>query len=424
VTFQAESLRVCRPFAVLVSPHIRIPAVFGFWHSTILMPKSAIGTLSGQQFGNLVRHELAHIQRHDVELGWLISAVLCCYWFHPVVWVANLYIRREREMACDDAVLYSTRQEGKDYAATIVRMAESFDDRVPAGAGFLGMLELSDNLLQRIRSVLDGTRARCFTWRSGLSVLLFVVALMPMGPWNASAAVQNPPATAATPPTEQTANAVPNVIASIPANHATEVDPALAQLEVTFDQDMSPSFSWTGGPPYYPTTTGSPQWKDKRTCILPVQLEAGKLYRVGINSSSYMNFRSAAGAPVRPLAIAFVTRGADPALVAALDPPKVVTLAPEDGAEGVDPKLDRLTVTFDRPMGQGFSWTGGGEQYPETTGKPYWSEDGKTCILPVKLKPHWTYTLGLNSPRHNNFQSAYGISLEPVMWQFSTGQKH
>ena len=109
-------------------------------------------------------------------------------------------------MACDDAVLYSTRQEGKDYAATIVRMAESFDDRVPAGAGFLGMLELSDNLLQRIRSVLDGTRARCFTWRSGLCVLLFLVALMPMGPWNASATAQNPPAAAAAPTTDQPAN--------------------------------------------------------------------------------------------------------------------------------------------------------------------------------------------------------------------------
>jgi hypothetical protein len=73
-------------------------------------------------------------------------------------------------------------------------------------------------------------------------------------------------------------------------------------------------------------------------------------------------------------------------------------------------------------MGGGFSWVGGGEHYPETTGSPQWTDDKKTCTLPVKLKPNWSYTLGLNSERHINFQSAHGIPLGPITWEFKTAE--
>ena len=95
-------------------------------------------------------------------------------------------------------------------------------------------------------------------------------------------------------------------------------------------------------------------------------------------------------------------------------------MSPENGANNVDPNVDKLTVTFTQEMAGGFSWTGGGENYPEGTGKPAWSGDKKTCTMPVKLKPGWPYRLGLNSPSHNNFQNAYGIPLEPVVWTFTT----
>jgi hypothetical protein len=103
-------------------------------------------------------------------------------------------------------------------------------------------------------------------------------------------------------------------------------------------------------------------------------------------------------------------------------PPQVVSMDPTNGATGVSPSLDKLVVVFDRPMGGGFSWTGGGEQMPEGAGSPYWSADKKTCTLPVRLKPNWSYRLGLNSPSHRNFRSEEGLPLERVVWTFSTGQ--
>ena len=119
---------------------------------------------------------------------------------------------------------------------------------------------------------------------------------------------------------------------------------------------------------------------------------------------------------VRPL-----SRFAFQVLVDVLDKPAVVSMVPANNATKVSPALTELSVTFNVPMGKGFSWTGGGENFPEGTGSPKWSADGKTCTMPVKLKPNWSYRLGLNSQSHKNFQSARGVPLDPVLWQFSTG---
>lgn len=102
-------------------------------------------------------------------------------------------------------------------------------------------------------------------------------------------------------------------------------------------------------------------------------------------------------------------------------PPLVVSMDPENGATHVPSTLTELSVTFNQPMGSGFSWTGGGDQYPEGTGRPQWSTNMRTCTLPVRLKPNWNYRLGLNSPSHRNFRNADRVPLEPVVWRFSTG---
>ena len=100
-------------------------------------------------------------------------------------------------------------------------------------------------------------------------------------------------------------------------------------------------------------------------------------------------------------------------------PPQIVEISPDIGDRDVDPALTELRVTFDQDMGAGCSWTGGGENFPELTGKPAWTNT-RTCVLPVTLKPGHDYRLGLNNPNFKNFQSANGVPLEPVVFTFST----
>ena len=153
-------------------------------------------------------------------------------------------------------------------------------------------------------------------------------------------------------------------------------------------------------------------------------LQSAHYYRVGINSTSFHNFKSIAGVPVSSSVIYFTTQGASEALKLKAKRPLIVAIEPKSGSDNVDPGLAELRVTFSMPMGGGSSWTGGGPQYPTIPDgkKPYWTDDQKTCVLPVQLEPNREYRLGLNSPSYKNFQSAHGVPLDPVSYTFKTHQ--
>jgi hypothetical protein len=216
----------------------------------------------------------------------------------------------------------------------------------------------------------------------------------------------------------------PRIAKSSPRQGATGVDPDLKEISVTFDRDMEPGMSWTGGPPLFPPLDKSrqPRWTDKRTCVLPVKLEAGAYYRLGINSSSHQNFRAKEGAPAATTALYFSTKGATEEVEGRVRVPTIVMIEPQNGANDVDPDTKSLRVTFNIAMGEGMSWTGGGESFPKIPGgKPAsWSDDGLTCTLPVALEPDHDYQLGLNSVSHNNFQSKWGVPVEAVIYKFHT----
>ena len=126
-----------------------------------------------------------------------------------------------------------------------------------------------------------------------------------------------------------------------------------------------------------------------------------------------------------PSAIYFATQGASEELKLKTRAPKIVNFNPPNGARDVSPALPELRISFSVPMGEGFSWTGGGPKFPKTPDgkRPYWTDDRKTCVLPVALTPGSEYQLGLNSPIHRNFQSSAGVPLDPVVYNFKTSDK-
>jgi len=101
----------------------------------------------------------------------------------------------------------------------------------------------------------------------------------------------------------------PVVVKMEPPNGAVDVDAAgVKELRVTFDIDMNTGgYSWCGGGETFPKAT-QPKWIDKRTCVLPVELESGKSYVLGINAPRFQNFRSESGVPVVPLTYKFSTK--------------------------------------------------------------------------------------------------------------------
>jgi len=215
----------------------------------------------------------------------------------------------------------------------------------------------------------------------------------------------------------------PQIIESIPAAGTTDVDPKLTEIRVTFDRDMSEGMSWTGGGPEFPGDASSvAKWIDKRTCVLSVKLKKAAYYRVGINSKSHQNFKAEDGIATPPTAIFFTTKGAGRDLENRVRIPEVAEISPANEDQNVSPSTTELQVTFNMPMGEGMSWSGGGDLFPKLPegAKPKWSKDGKTCTLPVSLEPNHEYKLGFNSLNHNNFRSKWGVPLKPVLYTFRT----
>ncbi len=90
--------------------------------------------------------------------------------------------------------------------------------------------------------------------------------------------------------------------------------------------------------------------------------------------------------------------------------PRVVKSVPQALANDVDPSLDKITVTFDRPMmGGSWSWTGGGETFPKVQ-TPSYDATRTTCTLPVKIEPGKVYWVGINSPSFRNFRAVDGTA--------------
>ncbi len=101
--------------------------------------------------------------------------------------------------------------------------------------------------------------------------------------------------------------------------------------------------------------------------------------------------------------------------------PRIVKTSPLVGATGVDPGLFEITVTFDRDMASGMSWTGGPPEFPpiDSSRQPMW-KDLRTCMLPVKLEKASYYRVGINSAIHQNFRSAAGSAALPAAIFFTT----
>ena len=70
------------------------------------------------------------------------------------------------------------------------------------------------------------------------------------------------------------------------------------------------SWSWAqASKPSFPIVDGKPKYQaDKRTCVLPVKLEAGKTYVIWINSQKFGNFKDEEGHPALPYLLVFKTK--------------------------------------------------------------------------------------------------------------------
>ncbi|MBN1943075.1 MAG: M56 family metallopeptidase, partial [Phycisphaerae bacterium] len=175
----ADSLRLGRSVRLCQSAAEDIPAVFGLFHPTILVPACA-DDWSEQRRRVVLLHELAHVKRRDC-LTQLLGQLACVlYWFNPLAWLIARQLRIERERACDDLVL-SAGQKPSEYADHLLEMVRTLRSRACPSLAAVAMAKKS-NFEHRLLAILDAARPRKALTKAATTVAFFaaVAVLLPL----------------------------------------------------------------------------------------------------------------------------------------------------------------------------------------------------------------------------------------------------
>jgi beta-lactamase regulating signal transducer with metallopeptidase domain len=156
---------------------VNIPAVTGIIHPTILIPPDSTHDLSPQQLRFVLLHELVHLKRRDLLVGWLVAILKSIHWFNPILWHAFARYRADRELACDAHVLSLTGEsDHRSYGQTLIQLVENLTHS-PRPIGAVAIVEGRSSLRRRISAIARPVVAgRWWSILIGL-ILIAVVAI-------------------------------------------------------------------------------------------------------------------------------------------------------------------------------------------------------------------------------------------------------
>lgn len=105
-----------------VSDDVETPQVCGARRPVILLPRGMLTRLSPEQLSMTLYHELTHVTRGDLWLGWIPAIARELFFFHPLAAMAAREYGVAREAACDAAVIHRLDAEPQDYGRLLVTL--------------------------------------------------------------------------------------------------------------------------------------------------------------------------------------------------------------------------------------------------------------------------------------------------------------
>jgi protocatechuate 3,4-dioxygenase beta subunit len=171
-----EELRVARPVRLLVGPDTAGPATWGAFRASILLPAGLLPLLSPEELRLVLLHELAHVRRWDALLERVAALAVLAHWFNPVAWLALAQLRREREAACDAAVLrHPGVYESGLYGHVLLKVAGRLSAAVLL-PGTVGVFGRDRSLVRRIHMIARYRRPKAAGTALGGLLLLMLGA--------------------------------------------------------------------------------------------------------------------------------------------------------------------------------------------------------------------------------------------------------
>lgn len=148
------------------------PMTWGVRRPVILLPKESL-SWPRERLQAVLLHELAHVRRRDSLMQSLALIVCALYWPNPLVWIAARALRREAEIAADDAAIVSGIRPSA-YAGELVKLASEFRGR---NVAFSGVSMAGSALEARVKSALAPNQTRTgVTSMDALKIAFFGIA--------------------------------------------------------------------------------------------------------------------------------------------------------------------------------------------------------------------------------------------------------
>jgi len=125
-----QKMKVKTWLVVSESPAVSGPFLIGVIRPTLLLPQGMISSAAPfratpQQLRTVFLHELAHLKRWDVWIGWLATLLLVVHWFNPLLWLAIRRMNADREEATDALALKTLNASDRTaYAHSLLDIVE------------------------------------------------------------------------------------------------------------------------------------------------------------------------------------------------------------------------------------------------------------------------------------------------------------
>jgi len=164
---------------MLESSLVSTPLTIGWLKPLVIIPTSAFLHLAPHELETIIKHELIHIRRYDYLVNVIQSFVETAFFYHPGVWWISAVVRREREFACDDAVIQSS-EDKFTYARALANL-EQFRISANNKQSQLTLAASGGKLTERIRRIVEPKNnfraSRSIPLAAGF-VVLFVTAML------------------------------------------------------------------------------------------------------------------------------------------------------------------------------------------------------------------------------------------------------
>lgn len=158
------------------------PFLGGLIRPVIVLPAGLPAELTPEDMRRVFAHELIHYRRGDLAVCWLQALAQALLWFHPVVWIVNAELDRQREYAVDETVIREFDGRRAAYGRTLLDVLEHGALRTVATLAFTGAQDYEEARRRIVHIMTHRTATQREMLTMQCSVVIAAAVLLPMSP--------------------------------------------------------------------------------------------------------------------------------------------------------------------------------------------------------------------------------------------------